>query len=107
MFDNVACLFAASMVFYVANEVVSKMWGNRPTPVLFVSSLLITVFTNGFWLAIMAKRNQLVLMGSIWLVLSTVLTVFIGIVCFHERLTAVQWAGVGTMLVGLCLLSTR
>lgn len=56
------------------------------------------------WLPVLLHKNQIALMGTLWLVLATVATVGIGTLVFGETLSAMQWVGVALTLVALILL---
>lgn len=57
------------------------------------------------WVQVMHRRNQLALMGTLWLVLCCVGTVLVGTVGFDESLKPWQWVGAALAIVAAVLLS--
>lgn len=93
-----------SAVWFTAGEYASKKWGMAPSWRFAV--LVVGVYAIGTlaWLPALLHKNQIALMGTLWLVLATVATVSVGVFIFHEQLSALQWVGVGLALVALTLL---
>ena len=95
-----------SAVWFTAGEYLSKRWGMQPS--LRFAVLVVAVYAVGTfaWLPALLHKNQLALMGTLWLVLATVATVGVGVLVFGEQLSVLQWVGVGLALVALALLGS-
>jgi drug/metabolite transporter (DMT)-like permease len=94
-----------SACFFAGGEYLSKRWGMAPS---FNFALLVTfVYSFGVlaWLPALLHKNQLVFMGTLWTVLSTLVTVAIGFFIFHEKLSALQWLGVLLAFVAMLFLT--
>lgn len=94
-----------SAAWFTAGEYASKKWGMAPS--WRFAFFVVGVYAVGTfaWLPALLHKNQIALMGTLWLVLATVATVSVGVFAFHEQLSLVQWVGVGLALVALTLLS--
>jgi len=94
-----------SALFFAAGEFLSKKWGMAPS--LSATVLVVIAYALGTltWLPALLHKNQLAVMGTIWLVLATVATVTIGTVVYHEPLSARQWVGVVLSLTAFVLLA--
>jgi drug/metabolite transporter (DMT)-like permease len=94
-----------SGILYGAAEYHSKLWGNgRQTwTVGAIVMMLYGISTLG-WLGIMAHKNQLFVMGLVWQMMVTVLSAFVGLFLFSEKLSAWQWIGVVMALGAMGLL---
>ncbi len=93
-----------STLFCAFGEYLSKKWGMNPgwTFAFLVSG----VYAIGamFWLPALLHKNQLAVMGTIWALMTAILTVVIGLLVFHESLTIFQIVGIMLALVSLGLL---
>ncbi len=94
-----------SASFFAAGEFLSKKWGMAPSLGMTVVVVIAYAFGTITWLPSLLHKNQLAVMGTLWLVLATIATVLIGTVVFHEPLNARQWAGVVLALVAFVLLA--
>lgn len=93
------------MVFYSSGEILSKYWGLEPKLYLGISVIISYSIGTICWLGIMIQKNELALMSCVWAVLTTIISVGVGILAFHEKLTTIQWFGVIVSAIGLILLS--
>ena len=61
-----------------------------------MGTLVVLAYSLGaiFWLPAIQKMQVLSIIGTIWCILSLITTLFIGLVVFHEQLTACQWIAV-------------
>ena len=103
----IALAFSIAMIFYSCGEILSKYWGEKQSIILAISINIFYSLGVICWLYIMAKKNQLALMSSIWQILTTIATLFIGLIIFHEKLTNLQYAGVGLMILGIIALAVK
>lgn len=89
---------------FTLGEYVAKKWALQPSLGLATVVVLTYAVSTLAWLPVLLHKNQISLMGTLWLVLATVATVSVGVFAFHEQLSAVQWVGVGLALAALALL---
>lgn len=94
----------ASTLFCAVGEYLSKKWGMNPS---WTFAFLVTgVYAIGaiLWLPALLHKNQLAIMGTIWALMTAVLTVAIGLFVFHESLSITQTIGILLALISLGLL---
>lgn len=94
-----------SALFFAAGEYYSKRWALVPGWGLAGTVVLMYVLGVITWLPALLQKNQLAVLGTIWLLLGCLVTVAIGTLIFDETLNSVQWTGVGVALVALALLA--
>lgn len=93
-----------SVVFYAFGEYFSKAWAIKPNIVTIIYLCIVSMISLLVWLPALLHRNQISIMGTIWLLLATVATVFVGVVIFHEKITPIEWAGIVMALAALAFL---
>lgn len=95
-----------SALFFSVGEYLSKTWGIHPS--LKLAILVAFVYSIGslFWLPALLHKNQLIIMGTIWTILATLSTIAIGLIIFHEKLSALQWVGVVLSFLALILIGS-
>lgn len=93
-----------SAIFYAFGEYFSKKWGMAPS--FWKTILVVAVYAVGTltWLPALLHRNEIAIMGTIWLVLAVIATVFVGVVIFQEKVTMVEWIGIILALLALAFL---
>lgn len=79
-----------SALFFAGGEFLSKKWGMKPG--LVITLLIIFTYALGTvtWLPALLYKNQLAVMGTLWLLLATMATMLIGVLVYHESLTTAQ-----------------
>ena len=95
-----------SALFFALGEYLSKQWGMQPswqTTLMVVGAYALGTLT---WLPALLHKNQIAVMGTLWLVLAIVATVAIGVFFYHEQLTVLQWTGVVLALISLVILGS-
>jgi len=97
--------FAIAMVFYSSGEYLSKHWGYKPSLLLGVSIPALYSVGTLCWLAIVLHKNEIARMSMIWQIVTTVMSVVVGVVLLREKLTTNQWVGAAIALVGLYFLA--
>ena len=94
-----------SAIFFAGGEYFSKIWALAPGwRSLFLVLLMYNLGTL-CWLPALLQKNELALLGTIWLLLGSIATVVIGTVVFQESLTTLQWSGIAVGLVALAILA--
>jgi drug/metabolite transporter (DMT)-like permease len=93
-----------SAAFFSGGEYFSKLWGYRPG--LGLTAAVVTTYAIGTlcWLPALLHKNDLARMGTLWYLLTTPVTVALGVLVFKEKLSPGQWAGMGFAMVALWLL---
>lgn len=89
---------------FTMGEYASKKWSMHPSLPFTFGVVAIYSLSNFAWLPVLLHKNQISLMGTLWLVLATVATVGVGVFVFGEKLSSLQWVGVGLALGALALL---
>ena len=93
-----------SALFFGVGEYLSKRWVLSPSWPLAVAVVLVDLLATSLWLPALFHRNQLAIVGLMWLLLGAVMTLSIGLFVFKEMLTWTQWAGIACAMVALILL---
>lgn len=82
---------------------VAELWDNKRRCGIMVSA---SVLISLNWLTyIWAVNNQHVLDTSIGYYINPLMSVFLGIVWFHERLTAAKWVSIALASAGICFMT--
>ncbi len=94
-----------SAVFFAAGEFLSKKFALQPKFVFIFWVLVVDGIGTLAWLPAILAKQQLSIVGSLWSVLSLLLTVMIGLLVFHEKLSGLGAAGIVAAFVAVFLLS--
>lgn len=94
-----------SALCFSGGEFLSKKWGQNPGLGLTVAVLIAYMLGSLTWLPALLHKNELARMGTLWYLLTTPMTVLLGVVIFHEKLTDGQWAGIALAALALFLLA--
>ncbi|OGZ26839.1 MAG: hypothetical protein A2365_01420 [Candidatus Nealsonbacteria bacterium RIFOXYB1_FULL_40_15] len=94
-----------SALFFVCGEFLSKLWGNSPSIQMTIIVIVAYAFGSITWLPALLHKNHLATMGTLWLLLATAATIIIGVLIFHEKVTALQGVGIFLALVSMILLN--
>jgi multidrug transporter EmrE-like cation transporter len=94
-----------SVSLFGVGEYLSKKFSLAPSISLTLS--IITMYALGAlaWLPAIYKGQYLSTIGTMWNLLSMIMTLVIGIVIFNEQLTTIQIVGIGFALTSLIMLS--
>ena len=94
----------AWMLFYGAGEYLSKLWSQRPSPLLTI--LIVSSYSIGalFWLPALRAHGGLAVLTTIFSVAGTLAGVLIGLLIFKEVVTIQHLVGIGLALVSIVLL---
>ena len=94
-----------SALFFAGGEYLSKTWATQPSINKTIFVVLCYALGTLTWLPAMLHKNQLAVMGTIWLLLATIATIVIGVFVFHESLNTLNWIGIILAIFALFLLS--
>lgn len=97
-------LLTSAMAFSVG-EYLSKRWGQSPNAGMALAVVATYAVGSLLWLPALLHKNELARMGTLWYLLTTPMTVLLGVVVFGEKLDAQQWVGIALALVALWLLA--
>lgn len=94
-----------SIFFYAYGEYLSKIWAFRPT--FWMTCWVIFIYAMGGvgWLPAIYQRNEIAVMGTLWVVLATISTVIVGTGILHEPLSWSQWIGVVLAVISCVLIA--
>lgn len=96
---------AFSMACYTAGEVSSKLWAAKPAVALLVLMYASYVGSVTGWAMMLAERNELARMSTIWSLSAAIVSVLLGVAIFREHYSLEHWAGFGLALAAVYLLS--
>ncbi len=94
-----------SGIFFAIGEFLSKKFSITPSwPYV---ALIIFIYALGTlsWLPAILQKNQLSITGTIWSVIGLLMTIFIGVIIFGEKLNALSIAGIIFAIISIILLS--
>jgi len=94
-----------SATFFALGEYLSKIWGNGPS--IHLAFLVVIAYALGSlsWLPALLHKNQLAIMGTLWLLLAILVTITLGIFVFHEKINTFQVIGVILAIIAMVLLN--
>ena len=93
-----------SAAFFTGGEYLSKIWGFKPSWCITAAVAGTYAIGTLFWLPALLHKNDLARMGMLWYLLTTPMTILLGVLIFKEKLTQGQWAGIALAMVALWLL---
>ena len=94
-----------SSLFFAAGEFLSKKFALNPNFILVIIIILVYSISVLLWLPAILQRNQLSVVGTMWSVLSLLITVLIGVLIFREKLSLVGSIGIIFAFMAIILLS--
>ena len=94
-----------SAIFFTLGEYISKKFALNPKTSLIVYFLIIDCISSAAWLPAILQRNQLSIVGTMWSVISLMMTVLIGVLVFSEKLSITGIIGIIFSFIGIILLS--
>ncbi len=94
-----------SAIFFAAGEYLSKKFALEPGWKYMAAVLAAYIMGTLAWLPAIMQKNQLSTTGTAWLLLSIMATLGIGLLVFHEKVNALQAAGIILAIISLALLN--
>ena len=94
-----------SGIFFAFGEFFSKKFALHPRFSLLFYLLLVDVISLIAWLPAIMEKHQLSIIGTMWSVISLLLTVLIGVIVFGEKLNTLSILGIILALISVVLLS--
>ena len=94
-----------SAVFFAGGEFLSKKFALKPSVILVVCILLVYSVGILFWLPAILQKNQLSVVGTLWSVLSLLITILMGVIVFGEKISFTGIIGIIFAFVSIILLS--
>jgi len=98
---QILLLFAA--IFVIFGDYTGKLWSRNPTLSLFILTILIYALYSITYIPVLLRRGLIVTSFN-WTLISDIGVIFIGIILFHEHLSAYQVCGVILSLIAIYLL---
>ena len=94
-----------SALFFAGGEFLSKKFALSPNLIYVVWIAILYMLCSLAWLPAILQKNQLAIVGSIWSVLTLLVTVLIGVLVFHEKLGTIGIIGIFFAFIAVALLS--
>ena len=93
-----------SVLAFGVGEYLSKAWSIKPS--LTLAMILVFPYMVGTWLWLPALQcgGSLAKVGIAWSIMSALVTVGLGLFCFHEVLSWYNYVGIGLAVAALVLL---
>jgi len=82
------------LLSFTGGEYFSKLYQLNPQRDTALAAILIYSCGVYFWLRMLYIVGSLTIAGTIWGVLTSLITIIMGVLIFGEQLTCVQWIGV-------------
>jgi multidrug transporter EmrE-like cation transporter len=96
-----------SVMIFGVGEYLSKKWALNSS--FGLAAIVVLPYMAGTWLwlpALKAGKN-LSTVGIAWSIMSAAVTVGLGLICFEEKLSELNYAGLALALVSLILLQIK
>ena len=87
-----------------ASEYVSKNWAMHQRWWLLLLIAGLSAASSITWLPALLHKNQISVMGTGWLLIATITTLFTGLIIFGERVSITQGVGLALAVIALILL---
>jgi multidrug transporter EmrE-like cation transporter len=94
-----------SALFFATGEFLSKKFALNPNITLVVIILIVYSVSVLLWLPAILQKNQLSIVGTLWSILSLLITILIGVLIFKENLSITGVIGIIFALISIILLS--
>jgi multidrug transporter EmrE-like cation transporter len=94
-----------SIICFGFGEYFSKIFTTTPTVKIACFVVFSYALGSLSWLPAIYKVKLLAVVGTVWTILSLLMTLFIGLVIFHEPITTFQIVGIAFGLVSVILLT--
>lgn len=94
-----------SALFFAIGEFLSKKFAFNPKFFYVIMIVIIYSFSTLAWLPAILQKNSLSITGTIWSVLSLLVTILIGVLIFGERLSIIGIIGIIMAVIAIVLLS--
>ncbi len=94
-----------SVMFFGMGEYLSKKFALEPS--IWLAMTIVPMYALGSlaWLPAIYKGQNLSTVGTIWNLLSLIITLIVGMVIFKEAITPMQYVGIGFAMVAIVLMS--
>jgi len=99
------CLFAVAMIFYALGDYFAKLLGNTGKWQYCTWAMIGYSVTSICFLIAMSKWSKLTILGSLWNVTYSILTLIIAFAFFGEKVGPSQLVGLGLGIVSVFLLT--
>lgn len=76
-----------------------------PVVMLVLAALIWSASIPGWYLV--NKTSRIAILGAMFAVISVIGTTMIGVVIFREKLSVLEWVGIGLAIVSMMLLSRK
>ncbi len=94
-----------SALFFAVGEFLSKKFALGPKALYVILILIVYSMGTLAWLPAILQKNSLSIVGTMWSVFSLLVTIFIGVLVFQEKIGAIGIAGIVTAIISIILLS--
>jgi multidrug transporter EmrE-like cation transporter len=96
---------ALSVISFGFGEYISKLFSLKPS--LFLAGITVVPYIIGVWLWLPAilKMQSLSVAGTVWNVMSTIVTILVGVLVFKESLSYANMVGILCAITSIILLS--
>lgn len=94
-----------SVLVHAVGEYYSKVWANGPAFSYALIAASAYALSGFFWLPMLLHRNNLAVMGTVWLLFATLAPLIIGVFIFGEQLSLTDAFGIALAIGAMIVLS--
>lgn len=94
-----------SVMFFAVGEYFSKAWALHPSYKTALTLVTMYVLGTLAWLPAIYRGQIISVVGTIWSLMSLLMTLFVGVALYHESLSHIQMVGIGLAFIAIILLS--
>lgn len=105
MTPKIWLLLGCSMIGYALAEYWSKLWSLTPSWLLAYAAVFGYLINVAFWLPALREHQHLAVLSMIYSLAYCLVSVFIGVMLFHEALSLRQELGIVLALIAIGLMS--
>ena len=94
-----------SAIFFAIGEFLSKKFALNPNITLVIIIIIVYSISVLLWLPAILQKNQLSIVGTMWSIMSLLITVLIGVLIFKEKIDLTSLIGIIFAFIAIILLS--
>lgn len=98
-------LFAFAGVVVGLGDYGAKLWALGNNKLFLLLGILTYNISNIAWFYALQRDPQVAKLTLVWSLVTTIASMVVGLLIFHEKLTPLNWAGAVAAITGICLLT--
>jgi drug/metabolite transporter (DMT)-like permease len=98
-------LFAFAGLVTGLGDYGAKLWALGHNKLYLLLGILTYNISNIAWFYALQRDPQVARMTLIWSIMLAAISMLVGLIIFHEKLSLLNWAGAAAAFIGICLLT--